>query len=46
MKKIIHRWYSIIGMPKRDLEWHKADIADEMQELKEARGLVHKWSAK
>jgi len=31
-------------MPKYDLDWHENDIKDELEELKEAKGLIHKWS--
>jgi hypothetical protein len=34
----------MLDMPKRDLEWHKNDIAEEIQELKEANGLICRWS--
>ena len=44
MKKLIYEWHSYLDMPKYDLEWHKNDIKDELEELKEAKGLVHKWS--
>lgn len=44
MKKLIHEWHSYLGMPKYSLDWHKNDIKDELEELKEAKGLIHKWS--
>lgn len=31
-------------MPKHDAAWHEQDIADELQELREARGIVNIWS--
>jgi hypothetical protein len=31
-------------MPKNDIDWHVQDIKDELEELKEAEGLVYKWS--
>ena len=34
----------MLGMPKKDLEWHKKDIAAEMTELAEARGFIDRWS--
>lgn len=44
MKKLINKWHSILDMPKNDLAWHEADVLDELEELKEAEGLIHKWS--
>ena len=44
MNKIINYWHSILDMPKRDFEWHKADVLEELQEFNEARGLINKWS--
>jgi len=31
-------------MPKYDRQWHKKDVADEFAELKEAKGVINKWS--
>lgn len=31
-------------MPKHDLAWHEKDVADEVAELREARGLFSRWS--
>lgn len=44
MEKIINYWHSILDMPKMDVDWHKNDILDELKELEEADGLIHKWS--
>lgn len=44
MKKLIESWHSILNMPKCDLAWHTEDITDELEEFKEAKGLIHKWS--
>jgi hypothetical protein len=44
MKKLINKWHSILDMPKNDLVWHEADVLDELKELKEAEGLLNKWS--
>ncbi|MBI2627389.1 hypothetical protein HYW72_00475 [Candidatus Nomurabacteria bacterium] len=44
MNNLINKWHSILNMPKKDLGWHKEDISDELQEFKEARGLINKWS--
>ena len=38
------QWHSKLDMPKYDLEWHKQDIVDELQELEEARGIIGHWS--
>ncbi len=34
----------MLGMQKHDLEWHKKDMADEIQEYEEANGFVARWS--
>ncbi len=44
MKNLVKYWHSKLDMPKHDLDWHKQDIADELEEFKEARGLICKWS--
>jgi hypothetical protein len=31
-------------MPKKDYDWHQADVLDELREFEEAEGLVNKWS--
>lgn len=31
-------------MPKHDLDWHEQDIADELLEYQEAKGLLATWS--
>lgn len=41
---LIHKWHSYLDMPKHDIDWHLQDIKDELEELKEAEGLIHKWS--
>lgn len=41
---IINKWHSYLNMPKNSIEWHKQDIEYELQELKEANGLIYKWS--
>lgn len=41
---IINLWHSVLDMPKHDLEWHKQDIRDELEELEEAKGLIYHWS--
>lgn len=44
MKKIINKWHSILDMPKKDFDWHKKDVAEELREFNEAKGLINKWS--
>ncbi len=34
----------MLDMPKKDFGWHQNDVAEELQELKEAKGFMHKWS--
>ena len=41
---LIHKWHSYLDMQKFDLDWHLQDIQDELDELKEAGGLIYKWS--
>lgn len=43
---ILYRWHSWLNMSKKDLDWHKQDVADELAELQEAVGLVNRWSEK
>jgi hypothetical protein len=31
-------------MPRHDLAWHENDIAEELEELHEARGIINRWS--
>lgn len=44
MKSFIYWWHTKLDMPKHDLAWHKQDIDDELNELREARELLYKWS--
>jgi len=44
MNTLLYRWHSALGMPKYDLQWHQADMADELQEYREATGLIDVWS--
>lgn len=37
-------WHSWVRQPKFDKEWHERDVADELQELKEAYSVLNKWS--
>jgi len=44
MKTLINKWHSILDMPKKDFEWHKADVFEELKEFEETSGLINKWS--
>ncbi len=44
MKKLINLWHSHLNMPKYDLDWHKKDMADEIEEFEEEKGMINKWS--
>ena len=44
MKKLIEARHSKINMPKHNLAWHTHDITDELEEFKEAKGFINKWS--
>ena len=44
MNKVIYLWHAKLDMPKHDLVWHTQDVADELQELIEAKGLSGRWS--
>lgn len=41
---LIHRWHTVLDMPKYDEAWHKDDLADELAEYHEANGLIDVWS--
>lgn len=41
---LIHHWHNILSMPRKDLDWHKQDIKDELIEWQEAKGFVASWS--
>lgn len=41
---LIHKWHSYLNMPKHDIDWHLQDVKDELEELKEAEGIIHRWS--
>lgn len=34
----------MLGMPQYDESWHRQDLADELAEYREARGLIDAWS--
>lgn len=44
MITIINKWHSILNMPKKDSEWHKVDVMEELKEFEETSGLLNKWS--
>lgn len=44
MTIILNRWHTWVDQPKHDKHWHRNDIADEMAELTEATGWLHRWS--
>ncbi len=41
---LLNRWHSWLGMQKHDQAWHERDVADELAELREAKGVVAIWS--
>lgn len=41
---IVNRWHKWVKQPKMSKKWHENDIADELAELDEARGIVNRWS--
>lgn len=41
---ILNAWHNWLDMKQFDRQWHVDDIADELQEYREARGLVDRWS--
>jgi hypothetical protein len=41
---LIHKWHTMLNMPKYDETWHKHDMADELAEYEEAKGLIDSWS--
>ncbi|MEO6761409.1 MAG: hypothetical protein ABI220_03460 [Candidatus Saccharimonadales bacterium] len=41
---IVQKWHRWVNQPAESKAWHDDDIADELQELKEARGPVARWS--
>lgn len=41
---IINRWHTWLNMPKNDRAWHEKDVADEIEELKEANAWLARWS--
>lgn len=44
MNRYIKNWFDRLDLAKHDLAWHKNDIAEEVEELKEAKGIIHHWS--
>jgi len=43
---LVNLWFEWLNLPKRDAQWHRQDVADEVQELRDASGLVEVWSEK
>lgn len=41
---ILKAWHRYLGMDMFDQAWHEADIADELQEYNEAKGIIGRWS--
>ncbi len=41
---IIHRWHTILNMPRYDEVWHTQDMTDELTEYNEASGVIDSWS--
>ena len=41
---LIHKWHAYLDMEKNDIDWHIRDIQDELKELNEAKGIIHRWS--
>lgn len=44
MLDLIHRWHTMLNMPKYDEAWHRQDMADELAEYHEAHGMLDTWS--
>ena len=44
MKVTYKLWHELLNMERHDEPWHVNDVADEYQELLEARGWVNRWS--
>lgn len=41
---IVQKWHRWMKQPNQDEAWHRADIADELQELRDAKGFIARWS--
>jgi hypothetical protein len=44
MKSLLNPWHNTLEMSKYDEAWHRADMADELAEYYEAKGLIDTWS--
>jgi len=44
MVSLVHRWHTMLDMPKYDTLWHEQDMADELAEYQESSGLIDTWS--
>jgi len=40
----LRHWHNLLNMPKNDLAWHQQDLADELEEYREAKGFIASWS--
>ena len=41
---LINKWHTLLAMPKYDEVWHQEDLADELTEYQNARGVIASWS--
>lgn len=41
---IVQKWHAYLDMPKKDRDWHRQDMADELEEYRTAASLINKWS--
>lgn len=41
---LTHFWHNLLAMPKYSEQWHRDDIADELEEYHEAKGVIPTWS--
>lgn len=41
---VFRLWHNLLDMEHKNEQWHKDDIADELGELNDAHGLIHRWS--
>src|SRR5882757_6413756 len=41
---LVQKWHGWLQQPKYDKAWHEQDVADELEELRQAKGVIHHWS--
>lgn len=41
---VYRHWHNLLDMERKTEDWHRQDVEDELAELKEAKGILHKWS--